>query len=424
MEYLLEQKIKKSVLGAMDGNELWSDLRALADYGRRSNGGVGRLALDENDVRARLWLAEQGQRWGCTVFVDDAANLFLRRPGREPGLAPVVVGSHLDSQPAGGAYDGALGVLAGLQLLKAMHRCDVSTRRSIEVVSWTNEEGVRFAPGTSGSACFCGARTISATRELLDEAGTQFGACVDDCLAELKRQNVTHIDFGRPFHAFLEAHIEQGPVLERGHHSVGIVTGIQGVAWYQITVHGVAGHAGTTPRAARADAVEGACMLSSRLREVCRDPDDEVRFTIGRFRVEPDSVNTIPDRVTFTIDLRHPEVAMLDALDEQFKELCTQDWSGCDVSLESLSRIDPVHFSDEIGDRMETNALEFGLRAPRLMSGAFHDAIHLARHCPTGMVFIACEDGVSHHPSESVTQEDAVAGTRFLGATALDLAYD
>lgn len=418
------QRTTDAVLAAMDGQDLWADLRTLAEYGKRSDGGVARLALDEDDVRARIWLIEQGKRYGCTAGVDVAANVFLRRPGSQTDLAPVVVGSHLDSQPAGGAYDGALGVLAGLQLLKALHRQGVHTRRSIEVVSWTNEEGVRFAPGTSGSACFSGVRTVNATHALLDEAGVLFGACVDDCLAHLKERHVERVDIGRPFHAFLEAHIEQGPVLERGHNSAGVVTGIQGVSWYRITVHGIAGHAGTTPRAARADAVEGACMLSSHLREVCRDPDDQVRFTVGRFQVQPDSVNTIPDQVTFTVDLRHPEAAMLDNLHAQFEALCAQVWASCEVSLESLSRINPVHFPDDIVQRMETIAGELRLDAPRLVSGAFHDAIHLAGHCPTGMVFIPCEDGISHHPNESITRQDAFAGARLLAATALDLASE
>ena len=411
-----------SVIEAMDGDDLWRDLHDLAVYGRRDDGGVGRLTLDANDVEARIWLIEQGKHLGCTARVDGAANVFLHRPGLEPDLDPVLVGSHLDSQPAGGVYDGAFGVLAGLQLLKALHQCDASTRRPVEVVSWTNEEGVRFAPGTSGSACFSGTRTLQATRALEDEQGITFGEAVDACLARLDTMDVPRVEFGTPIHAFLEAHIEQGPVLERGGHSAGVVTGIQGVSWYRMTVNGRADHAGTTPRAARADALEAACALTMALRELCRDPDDRVRFTVGRFQVHPGSVNTIPDQVVFTVDLRHPEGATLDALDARFKGLAAEQWAGCHVTLEHLSRIDPVDFPSSVVETMEAAASELNIDAPRLVSGAFHDAIHLAGHCPTGMVFIPCENGVSHHPAENITPRDALAGARLIAATALRLA--
>jgi len=412
----------QAVIHGMDGDDLWKDLQALAAYGRRQDGGVRRLALDANDVEARVWLIEQGRRIGCDARVDGAANVFLQWPGVQPDLDPVVVGSHLDTQPAGGVYDGAFGVLAGLQMLKSLHRGGVLTRRPIELVSWTNEEGVRFVPGTSGSACFTGRKTLEAMRLLEDECGTSFGDAVDACLARLDSMDVPRSQLGTSMYAFLEAHIEQGPVLERGGHSAGVVTGIQGVSWYRVTLNGRADHAGTTPRSARADALEAACMLTMAMREACRDPDDCVRFTVGRFQVSPGSVNTVPNQVIFTADLRHPEAETLDALHDKLQELAAERWAGCQATLEHLSRIDPVDFSSAVIELVETSAGDLNIDAPRLTSGAFHDAIHLAEHCPTGMVFIPCENGVSHHPAESITPRDALAGTRLLAATALRLA--
>ncbi|MCP1676485.1 N-carbamoyl-L-amino-acid hydrolase [Natronocella acetinitrilica] len=408
---------------AVDSRRLWEDLRNLAQLGARADGGVGRLALDENDVKARLWLVEQGRALGCSVRMDAAANVFLRLPGGDENLPPVVTGSHMDSQPAGGAYDGAYGVLAGLAALRAVHEARIATRRPLEVVAWTNEEGVRFSPGTSGSACFVGVRSLEETRALTDGEGISFGEAADACLARLEAQGVPTADFATPMSAFVELHIEQGPVLERAGARAGVVTGIQGVSWFEFTVRGTANHAGTTPRAARRDALEGACALAVALREQARDDADETRFTIGRFRVSPDSVNTIPDEAVFTVDLRDPDQARLDALEATFRDLAAGEWAGCSVEVTRLSRIDPVVFPDAVtGAVAEAAERDLCMEAPRLMSGAFHDAIHLARHCPTGMIFIPCKDGVSHHPAESITPDQAEDGARLLAATLVRLA--
>ncbi|NGO91325.1 MAG: M20/M25/M40 family metallo-hydrolase, partial [Halomonas sp.] len=196
--------------------------------------------------------------------------------------------------------------------------------------------------------------------------------------------------------------------------AVGVVEGIQGVSWFEVTVIGNANHAGTTPRAMRRDALEGACALATALRESAKDSEDRVRFTIGKFAVGPGSVNTIPDQVTFSIDLRHPEAATLKALEAEFNQLAQQTWAGCQATLTPLSRVEPVAFPTTLTALLDNTANALGMAAPRLVSGAFHDAIHLARHCPTAMLFVPCRDGLSHHPDEHTNLDDAVAGTQLL----------
>lgn len=410
------------IANAVDAARLQGDLETLATFGGRKDGGVARLALDDNDIQARLWLAEQAEPLGAEVYADAMGNVFLSLPGSEPSRPPVVTGSHLDSQPTGGKYDGTLGVVAGLEALRALRDAGIRPRRTLEVVAWTNEEGARFSPGTSGSACFTGARGVDETRGIRDAGGVSFGEALDTCMTRLDAAGIARCPLGMPIHAFVELHIEQGPVLERAGAPVGVVTGIQGVSWFEVSVTGTANHAGTTPRAARRDALEAACALATALREAARDDADQLRFTIGRFDVSPGSVNTIPDRVVFSIDLRHAEATTLDAMEAVFAQLAAQEWAGCQVELTRLSRIDPVAFPESLTDMLESTALHLGLQAPRLISGAFHDAIHLASHCPTGMIFVPCRDGLSHHPDEHITLDDAVQGTRLLAASLARLA--
>lgn len=411
----------KAIARAVNPERLANDLATVAKFGARSDGGVARLALDDNDTRARLWLVEQANALGATASVDAIGNVFLDIPGSDPELAPVVTGSHLDSQPAGGKYDGALGVLAGLEALRALKQAGFAPRRPLSLVSWTNEEGARFSPGTSGSAVFCGVRSLNETRSVEDSDGNSLGRALDTCLAELDAAGVPRRPLATPMHAFLELHIEQGPILEREGAPVGVVEGIQGVSWFEVTVSGSANHAGTTPRAMRRDALEGACALATALREAARDSEDRVRFTIGKFAVSPGSVNTIPDQVTFTIDLRHPEAATLKALEAEFNKLAQQTWANCQATLTSLSRVEPVDFPATLTDLLDNTAQQLCIHAPRLVSGAFHDSIHLANHCPTAMLFVPCRDGLSHHPDEHTELDDAVAGTQLLAASLASL---
>jgi N-carbamoyl-L-amino-acid hydrolase len=398
----------------LDGQRFWDDIQELATIGALEPKGIRRLALDAQDNRARLWLAEQGRSLGCQTYFDDLGNLFLRREGQDPSLAPLLIGSHMDSQPLAGAYDGALGVLAGLAVLRTLQEQGIEHRRALEVVAWTNEEGARFAPGASGSAWFAGQREYGDIVAALDGDGVRFGDALQECLILLRENGLVYRPDPFVPYAFLELHIEQGPVLEQLGKPVGIVSGIQGVNWYRIDVEGVANHAGTTPRQARRDAFDGAHELVAALKAEVQHQDDDLRFTIGKFSVWPDAVNTIAQRATFTIDLRHPDPQVLDALDSRFHALAERQWSGCEVTLEVTSRVAPVAFPEHLLAVLRESAGSVGAEAPELVSGAFHDAIHLAHVCPTAMLFTPCRAGISHHPDEHIEREDADIAARTL----------
>ncbi|GHA87988.1 M20 family metallo-hydrolase [Modicisalibacter luteus] len=402
----------------LDGERFWDDVEALSKIGALEPKGICRLALDEKDNQARLWLVEQGTSLGCTVHYDALGNVFLRLEGQDPSLAPLLIGSHLDSQPRAGAHDGALGVLAGLATLRTLVDEGITPRRPLEIVAWTNEEGARFAPGASGSSWFAGQREYTSIVEAVDSHGTRFGDALKDCLALLGAHG---LDFRPdPFvpHAFLELHIEQGPILESLHKSVGVVSGIQGVNWYEITVEGQANHAGTTPRGARRDAFDAAHELITALKAAAYEQGDELRFTIGKFSLWPDSVNTIAQRATFTIDLRHPSQNVLESLDMRFRELAERQWRGCDVHLKVASRVAPVKFPESLLEVLRQSASSDCSDVPELVSGAFHDAIHLAHVCPTAMLFTPCRAGISHHPDEHIERDDAESATRVLAEAA------
>lgn len=410
------------VAAKVDGEELWQDLERLRRLGARQDGGVARLALSDSDVDARLWLASAGHALDCKVSMDDVGNLFLRYEGTNPEAKPVVLGSHMDSQPTGGAYDGTYGVLASLQALRAIKRSKITLRRPIEVVSWTNEEGVRYKPGCTGAACFTGSLALETAYAKLDDEGVSFGEAMKRCRSMVSAAGVNWSPLRRNFHAFLEPHIEQGPVLEANGASVGVVTGIQGVSWFDVEITGRAAHAGTTPRSRRYDALEGAMALANEMRDLCRDKGDMLRFTIGRFVVAPGAVNTVPESVHFSVDLRHPDAEELTRLRNRFANLAKETWSGCDAKLRTISELAPVLFPHWVINTVAEAAEKNKARSIRMPSGAFHDALHLASHCATGMIFIPCRDGISHHPDEEILPEHAETGARVLAKAAVELA--
>lgn len=405
----------------LDGQRFWKDVQSLASIGALHPKGIRRLALDAQDNQARLWLAEQGRALGCQAYYDALGNVFIRREGKDSSRAPFLIGSHLDSQPQAGIHDGALGVVAGLAVLRTLHDQGIDHLHPLEVVAWTNEEGARFVPGASGSSWFAGQRDYHAIASSHDDSNIRFSDALEDCLDLLKEHGLTYRP--KPFtpHAFLELHIEQGPVLEALGKPVGVVSGIQGVNWYEIEVKGQANHAGTTPRQARRDAFDSAHDLVSALKAAVFDQDDDLRFTIGKFSVWPDSVNTIAQRAAFTIDLRHPSQTVLDSLDARFHDLTKCQWGGCDVTLKVASRVAPVAFPDSLLDVLRECARHYCPDTPELVSGAFHDAIHMAHVCPTAMLFTPCRQGLSHHPDEHIEREDAEVAARVLTDAATSL---
>ena len=408
------------VAGRVDGGRLWRRLMQMAEIGAIPGNGVNRQALSEEDIAARELLIDWARRRGYAVAVDEAANLFVRRPGSEPDLAPVLTGSHMDSQPRGGRFDGIYGVIAGLEAIEALDDAGTATRRPVELVAWTNEEGSRFDPGCMGSMVFSGTAPLERFEDAVDADGISFGRALSRTLGatpDLPRRRETI-----PPAAYVEAHIEQGPVLEAAEVPIGAVTGVQGSQRFVVEVDGATAHAGTTPVRGRRDALQAALRAVARLNETMADPNDVLRFTVGRFEVEPNSPNTVPSRVRFSIDLRHPDGWELDRRARRIPRVCENAALPCSVRISRTFDQRPVAFESGIVETIERSAAAIDQPSLRIPSGANHDAAFVAKVSPTAMIFIPCLRGVSHHESEYASPEDCAAGARVLAETLRALA--
>ena len=396
-----------------NGERQWQRLMQLAQLGAIPGEGVNRACLTALDGAARRLLVGWGREAGAEPSLDDAGNLWLRRPGTDADAAPVLTGSHLDTQPNGGRFDGSYGVMAGLEVLAALHDAGQSTRRPLELVAWTNEEGGRFAPGCMGSMSWSGARPLAAFADVRDPDGVRFAdalAAQQAQEADLPRRPLV----GHVPHAYVEAHIEQGPRLEREGLDIGVVTGIQGSRWFTVTLTGETAHAGTTPLSARRDAVRGLVAAIAALQELAHDPADVLRFTTGRIVVEPNTSNSVPSLASFTIDLRHPEAAMLARIGDAVQATVRQAAPGLGVAVHESFNAAPIGFAPPVIDAVEQAAKAEGLSTLRLPSGAFHDAQFVAGVCPSAMLFVPCRNGVSHNPAEYSTPAQLEAGTAVL----------
>ena len=408
------------LVGAVNPDRLWSRLMEMAKIGATVEGGVNRQAFSQEDIEARRLLASWSTQRGYQVETDAIGNLFVRRRGKASGAPAVLTGSHLDSQPSGGRFDGVFGVLAGFEVLEALDDAGLETNLPVEVVAWSNEEGSRFQPGAMGSMVFSGACRLEDLREVVDGNGIAlFDALgkTQEAFPDLPRRQEPP-----SFRAYVEAHIEQGPQLESAASQIGVVTGIQGTCWFHVEVQGVGAHAGTTPRQSRADALQEAVSAIAAMRSEFMDPDDALRFTVGKFDVVPNSPNTVPERVSFSVDLRHPDADVLAEAARSIPEICGSAMDACRVTVSEIFRRDPCRFPKEIVDLVEASARNLGFGYLRMPSGAFHDALFVAEICPTGMIFVPCEKGVSHNPAENARPEDIAAGTCVLAETLLRLA--
>ena len=398
----------------------WDRLMQMARIGAIPGDGVDRACLTPLDREARRLLCAWAAEAGATVSVDEAANLWLRCDGAEPGAAPVLTGSHMDTQPQGGRFDGIYGVIAGLEALQAMADAGHRTRRPVEVVAWTNEEGGRFAPGCMGSMAWSGAKPLDAFAEVRDPAGVRFADALAEHLQD--ERDLPRRPLGGKPHAYVEAHIEQGPLLERERLAVGVVTGIQGSRWFTVTLTGDAAHAGTTPLHARRDAVQDFIRAGHALNGLTEDPDDVLRFTIGRIAVQPNTSNSVANRVEFTIDLRHPDEGVLLTRGDAVEATIRAAVRNAGVEVRETFHALPVAFAPQIVDAVAAAAAAEDLPATRMPSGAFHDAQFVAPVCPSAMIFVPCRDGISHNPAEFASPEDLAAGTRALARVLAALA--
>ncbi|MGG6894993.1 MULTISPECIES: Zn-dependent hydrolase [Rhizobium] len=402
-------------------------LQRIADFaaiGATPAGGVNRQALSAEDRAARRLLAELAVARGFGIHQDAIANLFIRREGSNPSLPPILIGSHLDSQPTGGRFDGALGTLSAFEVLEALEDAGVVTERSVEVVSWTNEEGSRFSPGCMGSTAFVGAGDVRRWQDMHGADGAKLGdelAATLNALPEAGTQPIGH-----SVSAFVEVHIEQGPVLERTGVPIGIVTGVQGTKWLEISFIGEAAHAGTTPLEFRKDPMAAAAAAIAHLQLVVMPADPMARLTVGRMTVEPSSVNVIPSRVTFTVDIRHPQEDVLSSIEAQVDAECRASAERHMVDVRIAKRFDlaPGQFDLAIVDMIDNACRMLGVSNMKLVSGAFHDALFVSRVAPTAMIFVPCRDGISHNEAEFVAAENIEIGATVLLETTLALSKE
>jgi N-carbamoyl-L-amino-acid hydrolase len=404
----------------VSGERLWDRLTVLSKFGATERGGVNRQALSDEEIAARAQLMRWAEVIGLEPSVDAVANLFLRFKGTDPALSAVLIGSHLDSQPTGGKFDGAFGVLAALEAVEAIIASGVRPRRNIEVVSWTNEEGSRFAPGMMGSAAFCGHRELDEILCIRDQTGIEVNTALHKVRSA--ESGVSRRPLGAKPAAFVEAHIEQGPILELEGKTIGIVTGIQGKRTFRIEVAGEENHAGTSPRSVRRDALVAAVNIVRALHEALWDDQDVVRLTVGMFNVSPNVPSVVPARVVFSLDLRHPDAAKLRELGDAIGEICRNASGRCAVAVHELLHDPPLEFPLAIRQTIRSIATSLQVSCMDIPSGAGHDARHLHYVCPTGMIFIPCKGGVSHNEAESILEHHAADGARVLAEVAFALA--
>jgi len=390
---------------------LWDTLMETARFGATAKGGIKRLTLSDEDKRVRDWFRAQAQALGCTVSVDEVGNMFARRAGKNPALAPIAMGSHLDTQPTGGKFDGALGVLGALEAMRTLTESGYETNAPLELVNWTNEEGSRFAPAMLASAVFAGVFTPEYAYSRTDRDGKTFG----DELARIGFKGEEKAG-ARKFGAMFELHIEQGPILEEEACMIGIVQGVQGMRWYEVTVTGQDAHTGATPMRLRKNALVGAARMIDRIDAIAHEHAPQAVGTVGLIESRPNSRNVIPGEVFFTVDFRHPDDAVLDAMEAKFRSALTDILTPLRLTF-AEARIwhqPAIRFAPELIDCVRIGADKAGLKSREMVSGAGHDAAYIARVAPTTMIFVPCAGGISHNEAESTSLDECAAGAQVL----------
>jgi N-carbamoyl-L-amino-acid hydrolase len=391
----------------------------LARIGGTQKGGVCRLALTDLDRQGRDLVVSWAKQAGLTVTIDKIGNVFMRRAGKNPNLPPISCGSHIDTQPTGGKFDGNYGVLAGIEVIRTLNDHKIETEAPIEVIFWTNEEGSRFVPVMMGSGVFAGAFTLDHAYAAKDTEG------------KTVKEELERIGYAgpeepgkHPLGAYFEAHIEQGPVLEAADKTIGVVTGVLGLRWYDCVVTGMEAHAGPTPMAVRKDALQVATKIMQETVAIAHRYPPHGRGTVGFVQNFPNSRNVIPGRVSFSIDLRNIDAERLDAMDRDirgFVEKMAKE-SGLEISIEQVSHFEPCPFEKGCVGAVEGAAKELGYSYMDAVSGAGHDAVYMARLAPAGMVFVPCKDGISHNEIEDAKPEHLEAGCNVLLHAMLDRA--
>jgi len=403
----------------VDGQRLWNSIMAIGEIGPGQHGGSCRLALTDEDRDGRDLFIRWCEEIGCSISIDDMGNIFARRDGRNNDLAPIVAGSHLDTQPHGGKFDGIYGVLAALEAVRTLHDNKVTTEAPVEIVVWTNEEGSRFAPAMIASGVYAGLFEKESAWGITDSDGNSLGD-------ELKRIGyMGAMSCGNnPIGALLEAHIEQGPILEADNHQIGVVVGGQGQHWYDVTIKGQDSHAGSTPMLGRRDALVAAAEIITMVQNLALDFAPQAVSTVGEMSVMPNSRNTIPGEVFFTIDIRNPDENVLAQMAAQLESRVAAivDKHGVECELVEIWDKAPVKFDPDCIAAVAEATAALGYSNQQMVSGAGHDACQVCLVAPTSMIFVPCAGGLSHNEQESAEPADLEAGCNVLLHAMLKLA--
>jgi N-carbamoyl-L-amino-acid hydrolase len=395
----------------INADRLWDDIMRTARIGGTPKGGINRLTLTDADREVRDWFVAACKALGCRIEIDEMGNIFASRPGKNPNLAPIAMGSHLDTQPTGGKFDGVAGVLCGLEVLRTLHEANIETNAPIEVIDWTNEEGSRFPPPMLSSGVYAGKFTRDWAYAREDREGKRFGD-------ELERIGYKgSLPCGaHKLAAHFEVHIEQGPILEAEGKTIGVVTGVQGMRWYEVTVRGTESHSGSTAMTLRRDALLGAARMVEAVNATGLRHAPNAVATVGFMEVKPNSRNVIPGHVFFSIDFRHPSDAVLDAMEAEIgraiQEIATA--SNVEAEMQRIWKSPPVHFDPACIEAVRSSAAELGYSYREIISGPGHDSAYVASVAPTAMIFLPCEKGISHNEAENVKKEDLTAAANVL----------
>lgn len=394
----------------VDGRRLWDDLMVTAAIGGTAKGGIKRLTLTQEDRRVRDWFKATCEGLGCTVHVDEIGNMFAVRPGRRADLAPIAMGSHLDTQPTGGKFDGVLGVLGAIEALRTMVEAGYETTAPIAIANWTNEEGSRFSPAMLCSGAYAGIFTKDFALSRQDRDGVSLSAALD-AIGYRGSEKLGE----RKFQAMFELHIEQGPILEATTTDIGVVQGVQGMRWYEVTLLGRDGHTGATPMNLRKNALVGAARVIDMVDRLGNGTPGAVA-TVGLIENKPNSRNVIPGEVFFTVDLRHAEEDILLGMEKTFRAELTAiaETLGLECAEAMVWNSPAVHFDKTLIDCVRHAAAKNGASARDMVSGAGHDAAYTARVMPTTMIFVPCAGGLSHNEAESTTLEECAIGAQVL----------
>jgi len=397
---------------------LWDALMETAKYGGTPKGGIKRLTVSDEDKKVRDWFKAECEKLGCKVQVDSVGNMFATRPGKNNALLPIAMGSHLDTQPTGGKFDGVLGVLGALEAMRTLVDMGYETNAPVMIVNWTNEEGSRFAPAMLCSGVYAGVFTPDYAYSRADRDGITLGD-------ELKRIGYLGSEpvGNHKFQAMFELHIEQGPILEAENKMIGVVTGVQGMRWYEVTVRGQESHTGATPMGLRKNALLASARMIEAIHQVGMAHLPGVA-SVGLIENRPNSRNVVPGEVFFTVDLRHPDESVLDKMEAEYRAALPKIAKELNVELEEkcIWKSPAVKFAAPLIECVRKGAAQAGYKMREMASGAGHDAAYIARVAPTTMIFVPCLGGISHNEAESTTLEECGAGSQVLLNAVLD--YD